>query len=133
MQDSGASPRANGTGLTPNVGGALSYVFGLITGVIFLLLEKDQFVRFHAFQSVLLSVAWIALWIALSILSAILGFIPVLGAILAFIIILILSLGLGLGGFVLWIVLIIKAYQGQRWKLPYIGDMAEGYATRQAS
>ena len=131
MQNNGGNlnPGAQSdAGIAPNLAGALSYVLGLITGVIFLMMSKDSFVRFHAYQSIFLNVAWIAFWIVFSILSVILGFIPFL-RFLAAILGLLLSLGLGLGGFVLWIVLILKAYQGQRWKLPYIGDMAERYAT----
>ena len=52
-----------GTGLAPNVAGALSYVLGLVTGILFVLLERDRFVRFHAFQSILVSVAWIVFWV----------------------------------------------------------------------
>ncbi len=126
--EGGAGPEA-GTGLPANVAGALSYVLGLITGVVFLLIEKDRSVRFHAYQSIILSVAWIVFWIAFSIISAILGLIPFLGF-LVFIIGLLMSIVLGLGGFVLWIVLIIKALQGEKWKLPYIGDMAERYASQ---
>ena len=116
-----------GTGLAPNVAGALSYVLGPVTGVVFVLLERDRFVRFHAFQSILLAVAWIVFWIGFSIIEALLRFTPAL-ALLVAIIGLLLSLVLGLGAFILWIALIIRAYQGSRWKLPVIGDMAERYA-----
>ena len=119
-----------GTGLAPNVASALCYVLGLITGIIFILIEKtDQTVRFHAMQSILLSVAWILLSIILNILLAILSFIPVIGPILGVIIGLVLSLGIGLGGFILWLVLIIRAFQGSKLSLPYIGPMAEKYVT----
>jgi uncharacterized membrane protein len=120
---------ATGTGLAPNVAGALSYALGLVTGVVFLMVEKDPFVRFHAWQSIVVSVAWIAVWIGLSIASAILGLIPVLG-ILVVILGLLLSIGLSLGGLILWIVLMLKAFQGERWKLPYLGDYAERYAAQ---
>lgn len=116
-----------GTGLAPNLAGALSYVLGLITGIVFLMLEKDSFVRFHAFQSIIASVAWLVFWIAFGIATSILAIIPFLGFLVALLGMLI-SLVLGLGAMVLWIVLIIKAYQGERWKLPYVGDMAERYA-----
>ena len=116
-----------GTGLAPNVAGALSYVLGPVTGVVFVLLERDRFVRFHAFQSIFLAVAWIVFWIGFSIIEAILRFTPAL-ALLVALIGLLLSLVLGLGAFILWIVLIIRAYQGSRWKLPVIGNMAERYA-----
>ncbi|MHB1004674.1 MAG: DUF4870 domain-containing protein [Chloroflexota bacterium] len=120
---------STGTGLTPNVAGALCYVLGFITGIIFLMMEKDRFVRFHAYQSILLSAAWVVFWIAFTILSTILGMIPFLGFIVV-VIGLLLSLGLGLGGFVLFVILIVRAYQGQTWKLPYIGAMAERYANQ---
>jgi len=131
MQQNGGGPNPSeaqaGAGIAPNLAGALSYVLGLITGVVFLMIEKNSFVRFHAYQSILLSVAWIAFWIAWSIVSGILFHIPFLGF-LAVIIGMLVSLVLGLGMLVLVIVLIIKAYQGQRWKLPFIGNMAERYA-----
>ncbi len=114
-------------GMTPSLAGALSYVLGIITGVTFLMMSKDSFVRFHAYQSIFLSVAWIAFWIAFSIVSIMLGFIPFLRFLVA-ILGLLMSLVLGLGFLVLWIVLIVKASQGQRWKLPFIGNMAEKYA-----
>ncbi len=117
-----------GTGLTPNVAGALSYFLGPITGVLFVLLDKnDRFVRFHAFQSILLSGAWIAFWVAFDIVSIILGQIPLLG-LLAVLFGLLLSVVLGLGGLVLWVALMVMAYQGKSPKLPVIGVMAERYA-----
>jgi len=124
----GGAGAASGTGLTPNVAGALSYFLGPITGVIFVLLDKnDRFVRFHAFQSILLSGAWIAFWVAFDIVSIILGQIPLLG-VLAVLFGLLLSVVLGLGGLVLWIALMVMAYQGKSPKLPVIGVMAERYA-----
>jgi uncharacterized membrane protein len=124
----GGAGAAVGTGLTPNVAGALSYFLGPITGVIFVLLDKnDRFVRFHAFQSILLSGAWIAFWVAFDIVSIILGQIPLLG-LLAVLFGLLLSVVLGLGGLVLWIALMVMAYQGKSPKLPVIGVMAERYA-----
>jgi uncharacterized membrane protein len=124
-----ASGPGKGTGLEPNVAGALSYLLGVITGVIFVVLERDQFVRFHAFQSILLTVAWIAFWVIFSVISAVLSAVPLLG-ILVVIVGFILSLGLGLGGLILWLVLMLKAYQGQRLMLPVIGPMAERYAAQ---
>ena len=132
MQNNGGNlnPGAQSdAGMAPNLAGALSYVLGLITGVVFLMMSKDSFVRFHAYQSIFLNLAWFVFWVVFSILSVVLGFIPFLRFLVA-ILGLVLSLGLGLGGLVLWIVLILKAYQGQRWKLPYIGGMAEKYATQ---
>ncbi|HIH39943.1 MAG TPA: DUF4870 domain-containing protein [Halobacteria archaeon] len=99
------------TGLNENVAGLLCYVLGWITGLVFLLVEKDSaFVKFHAMQSLMT-------FLTLGILSAILSFIPYIGYIIGGII--------GLITIVLWIVLMIKAYQGERWKVPIIGDFAE--------
>lgn len=113
------------TGLSPNLAAALSYVLGPITGVLFLLLEKEnRFVRFHAAQSITVGVVLIALSIALSILSTILAFIPVLGWIVA----LLLSVILGFGSFVLWLLLMWRAAQGREWEVPMAGSLARKIA-----
>lgn len=110
--------------MQPNVAGLLCYIAGLVTGILFLVLEpynRNKFVRFHAFQSIFLHVAWIGLWIVTSILDAILpwglGFIVTL-----------LQLGLWLGGLALWIYSMIKAYNNEKFKVPVIGDIAEQQA-----
>ena len=109
------------TGLAPNVAGALAYVLGPITGIAFLVLEKEnRFVRFHAAQSIVVSVIMIAASIALSILSAILAIVPVLGWLLG----LLLSVGLALLSFILWLVLMYKAFNGEEYELPFAGDLA---------
>jgi uncharacterized membrane protein len=119
-----AAPAATAGGLTDNVAGALCYVLGLVTGIIFLALapyNQNKFVRFHAFQAIFLHVAWIALWVVDMVLSI---FMP-----LALSIVLSLFwLLLALGGLVVWVFMIIKAYNGDRFKLPIIGDMAEKQA-----
>ncbi len=115
-----AAPASTG-GLTDNVAGMLAYVT-IIPAIVFLVLEpynKSRFVRFHSFQNIFFCVAWIALWIVLSII----GMIPVLG----WATLLIWPL-VGLGGLIIWVVLLVKAYQGQMFKLPVIGDMAEKQA-----
>jgi uncharacterized membrane protein len=118
-------------GMAPNIAGALSYVLGLITGIIIFALEREnKFIRYHAMQSILASVAYIAISIAVSIALTILGFVPVinfLAGILGFLFYLVFWLG----GLVVWILLIIKAFQGEKYSLPYIGEMAEKYANRQ--
>ena len=116
-------PQASATtgGMTDNVAGMLAYVT-IIPAIIFLVMEpynKNRFVRFHSFQNLFFAVAWIVLWIALSIIAHI----PILG----WLTILIWPL-IGLGGLILWIILLLKANQGQMWKLPVIGDMAEKQA-----
>ena len=120
-----ATTSSTSTGLAPNVAGALAYVLGPITGVLFLVLEKEnRFVRFHAAQSITVGIALIALSIALSILSTVLAFIPVLGWIVA----ILLSLGLGIGSFVLWIMLMWRAWQGREWETPVGGSFARRIA-----
>lgn len=108
-------PTKTTSGSNEKLMGALSYFAGPVTGIIFLLMEKDNtFVRFHAMQSTLI---FGALWL----LSIILGVIPVIGWIVGVIISPILTIG----GLILWIVLMFKAYQGEKFKVPYFGDLAE--------
>lgn len=123
------SPRSGG-GMPSNVAGALAYLLGPITGVLFLIIEKeDRFVRFHAAQSVAVSVALIALSIALSIVGTVLAFVPILGWLIA----LLLSLVIGFGSFVLWLLLMFQAFQGKEWEVPVVGKYAREYASRPAA
>ena len=92
--------------LPRNTMAALSYVLFWLTGIVILLLEKDPFIRFHAMQSV----------VTFGILT-ILIMVPFIG--------LVLSPAIMIVGFVLWLVLIFKAYQGEEFKLPVIGDFAK--------
>jgi len=109
------------TGIEPNVAAALSYILGLITGIVFLILEKqNRYVRFHAAQSVAVSVLIIIFSIGVSLVSGVLVFIPVLGWIAVFL----LTTGLAVLTFVLWLVLMFKAYQGEEWELPFAGGLA---------
>jgi uncharacterized membrane protein len=99
-------------GLDENVGAALTYGLGWISGAAFLLLEpSNKFVRFHAWQSVItfgaLSLAWL---VSLSIIFV--------GWLVAFVVILPLSAAL-------WLLLMFRAYRGERFKLPLVGDIAE--------
>ncbi len=116
----GAAPAVTG-GLTDNVAGLLAYIT-IIPAIVFLVLEpynKNRFIRFHAFQCIFFCVAWIVLWIVLGII----GQIPILG----WATLLIWPL-IGLGGLIIWVILLLKAYQNQMFKLPVIGDMAEKQA-----
>ena len=106
---------------------ALCYLLGWITGVLFLVLapyNQNRLIKFHAFQSIFLSVAMIAISIVLFILSSGLAFVPFVGPILS----LLISLAIWLGVFVLWLMLMYKAYNKERWVLPIIGPLAEKQA-----
>lgn len=125
MPNFSAATGSTSTGLAPNVAGALAYVLGPITGVIFLVLEKEnRFVRFHAAQAVTTGILIIALSIALSLLSTLLAFVPVLGWLTA----LLLSLVMGLGSLVLWLMLMWRAYNGEQWEVPFAGPLARRIA-----
>ncbi|HJU87690.1 MAG TPA: DUF4870 domain-containing protein [Gemmatimonadota bacterium] len=114
------------TGLDPKLAGLLCYILGIITGLIFFLIEKsNDVVRFHAAQSILFSGSMIVLWILITILQFVILSISLsLGSIFS-----LLTMLLGLAVFVLWVVLLIKGYSGEKWKLPVIGDMAERMAS----
>ena len=115
------SVAASSSGIAPNVAGALAYVLGIITGVIFLVIEKEnRFVRFHAAQSIAITLVLTVVSIGLSILSTALVFVPILGWIVAFL----LSVGLMFAGFVLWVLLMWRAYQGREWEVPIAGGIA---------
>ena len=115
------SAASSSTGLAPNVAGALAYVLGIITGVVFFVIEKEnRFVRFHAAQSIAVSLLFIVVSIGLSVLSGVLVFVPVLGWVVAFL----LSVGLAVAAFVLWVLLMWRAYQGREWEMPIAGGIA---------
>lgn len=99
---------ASSTGLSKNTAAALSYVLGPITGVIFLILEKGSYVRFHAMQS-------IVVFVGLFILQWILGFTVILLPLVPLI---------GILMFVLWLLLIYRAWQGDEWEVPVFGKFA---------
>lgn len=105
------------TGLQENVASLLCYLGWWVTGIIFILIEKEnKTVRFHAIQSICVFGAFTVINIILSIL----GIIPIIGLIFA-----IISYILWVIAVILWIVLMVKAYQGQKWKLPWAGNFAE--------
>lgn len=100
-----------GTGLPRNTAAALSYVLGFVSGFIILLLEKDKFVRFHAMQSIvvfggLFAINWLLIFtVILAPLSALLWLV----------------------GFILWLVLIYKAWTGVEWEVPFAGKLARQF------
>lgn len=124
----GAQPYSQGPatagGISENVAGALCYVLGLITGILFLVLapyNQSKFVRFHAFQSIFLHGAWIVFWIVVTMISMMLPWsLSILSSLL--------WLAISLGGLVLWIICMVKAFNHDRFKVPVIGDMAEKQA-----
>jgi uncharacterized membrane protein len=102
------------TGLNENTAGLLCYVLGWVSGIVFLLLEQEnKFVKFHAVQSIIV-------FGALSVVNGVFGWIPVLGLIVGII--------SGILAFVLWILLMVKASQGERYKVKWAGDYAERWA-----
>jgi uncharacterized membrane protein len=118
---------APSVGMTDNMAGALCYLFGFITGILFLVLapyNQDRNIRFHAFQSIFLNIAWVALEIVAAIVSAVLIHIPILGAIMTGLIYLVI----GLGAFIMWLYMMFKTYNGEKIVLPVIGPMAEKQA-----
>ncbi len=120
-------PVAQASGLTDNMAAALCYLLGLLTGILFLFLapyNQNRLIRFHAFQSIFLNLALWAAMIVVVIFTTILHLIPFVGVMISAVLYPIL----GLGFFVLWLVLMYKAYNGERWVLPVIGPLAEKQA-----
>jgi uncharacterized membrane protein len=114
---------SSSAGLTSNVASALCYLLGAITGIAFLLIQpysQDREVRFHAFQSIFLTVAWFILWTGIRIVTSI--------GVFSFLYI--LTPLVSLAGFVLWLYLMFQTYQGRRVVLPVIGPLAEQQAGR---
>ena len=95
------------SGLDENVAGLLCYVLGWISGTIFILIEtENKFVRYHAMQSIIV-------FGILTVAGIILGFVPYIGWLVPAI------------SFIMWVVLMVKAYQGAKYKLPWAGNLAE--------
>ena len=116
-----------GIGLTPNVAGALAYSLGIITGILFLVLEpyrRDGFVRFHAFQSTFYFVFAVAFSIAWSIVVGILMHISGWVLVVAFPLRMIIRLAM----FGLWLLLIYQAYNEREFRIPILGAIASKQA-----
>jgi uncharacterized membrane protein len=119
---SSSSAASTQSGLAENVAGLLCYVLGWITGLIFYLTDKRPFVRFHAAQS-------IVVFGALTIIRIIVGMLFVTGGLAG------ITTGLSLGillfwlislvGLILWVLLMVKAYQGERYRVPIAADLAD--------
>lgn len=95
--------------------GALAYLMLFVSGIFLLLIErKNQYIRFHAMQSILV-------FGGIFLLQIVLGIVPILGWLIA----LILSPLIFLTAFLLWLVLMFKAYSGEKYHLPFFGDLAD--------
>jgi len=117
-------------GLDENIAALLAYVFGWVSGLVFFLMEKDsKLVRFHAMQSILLcvvvAVLGIALWVVTFLFLLVGAMLPdIMGSLMALLgtlIWVVFSVAL----LIAWILCLVRAYQGQFFKLPVIGNMAE--------
>lgn len=104
----------SGTGLPKNTSAALSYVLGPVTGVVFYVLEKDPYVKFHAMQSIVVFVALFALQWIVGITIILLPIVPLIS---------ILS-------FILWLLLIYKAWMGDEWEVPILGAYARKFTKK---
>jgi uncharacterized membrane protein len=123
------------TGLEENIAALLSYIFGWVSGLIFFLIEKDsRLVRFHAMQSILLNVSfgvlafvlWIVLFILLLIFAQISDALVTLFSILSVLVWLVFVVGI----LIAVIMCLVKAFQGQYFKLPIIGNFAEKFSAK---
>ena len=102
------------TGLDEKIAGMLAYILGWISGIVFLILEpNNKYVRFHAFQSIIV-------FGALTVVGVVLGWIPVLGTIIYILI--------SIGAFILWIILLVRASQGQKYQVRWAGPLAEKWS-----
>lgn len=128
-----ASTTVSESGLDENVAGALSYLLGIVTGLIFYLIEKDNpFVRFHAAQSMAVWGLVVVTYIVLSVIGTAIQIVTFSGSTGGFIVGSLISLVLGLvwlvlllGGFALWIYLMVRAYQGETPRIPIAAGIAD--------
>jgi uncharacterized membrane protein len=116
-----AGGAAAGTGIQENVAGLLCYVMGWVTGLVFFLIDKRPFVRFHAAQSIVIFGGITVLYWVLSILFS-------FGGLAGWAILSLVFTVIWLGSVVLWILCMVKAYQGQRFEVPIAADFAKKLA-----
>lgn len=120
-----AEEKAGSTGMQQNVAGLLCYALGWVTGLVFYFMEKEnKFVRFHAMQSIIVFGGLSIIGGLLTLFAMLLLLIPTAGPILFGLLVAFGSLLVT----VLWILLMVKAYQNVRFKIPKIGDLAEKYS-----
>jgi uncharacterized membrane protein len=112
------------SGLQENVASALCYLLLVLSGVLFLVIEpynRNHVVRFHAFQSIFVWVGVVIASIAVAIISQFWALIPFIGRLVSSVV----WSAFGVGVFVLWVVLMYKAYNREKWILPVVGPLAE--------
>ena len=123
------------TGLDENIAALLSYVFGWLSGLIFFLIEKDsRLVRFHAMQSLLFNVVfaviaialWVVLFVVFMVASQISGVLTTLLSLVSILVWVVFSIAILVG----WVMCLVKAFQGQYFKLPVIGNFAEKFSAK---
>ena len=113
---------ASQSGLTENAASGLAYIT-FIPAIIFLVTEpynRSPLVRFHSWQSIFLTIAWVVAYVGISVLL----FVPFVG----WLILLLLKFLIWLGFFIFWLIALINAFNGKRFKLPILGDLAEKQA-----
>ncbi len=112
----------SGTGLAPNIASMVCYICAPLTSIIMMFVEKDnKQVLFHAWQATIFAVGTFVVQIALNILIAIVSqIVAPIGMVLG-----LFPMVIALAAFVVWIICLVKSFQGEQWKIPYIGDIAE--------
>ncbi len=111
IKESQADHKKTALGLPENIEAVLCYLFAWVGGIVFLVIEnKNDFIRFHALQSIFV-------FLSLNVLSFIVGIIPFFGWFVGGL--------LSLLGFAVWVITMFKAYKGERYKLPFVGDLVE--------
>jgi uncharacterized membrane protein len=126
-------PTESAFGLSPNIAAGIASFFGWIGGLIILLGKPtQQWVRFVAVQSILLSIAYIVIEIALAVIGGFVAFIPGVRTVYFSLLIFLQPL-IGLAIFIAWIMVTVKAFQGTAQRLPIIAEYADKWATPTAA
>jgi uncharacterized membrane protein len=122
MSSSPSSNPNSDTGLAPHLASGIAALVPPITGLIFYLIEKkDSLARHWAVQSIFFGCTWIVLWIVYWIVAAIIVHIPILGPLLMGL----LYFVLWLGGFILWLLGVINAFQAKKWEYPIVSEQCK--------
>lgn len=112
------------TGLPANIAAALSCIFTLVGGVVFLVLErKDRFVRFYSMQSIILGTVALLVWISVEVVDFIFRHIPLIGGLLHWLLYALNSV-FSLVWIAVYLIVIVQAFRGKEWQIPYLGKLA---------